>query len=122
MAALSQSDGPHPGCVILTAEGDLDVTNRQEFDATLAAACQRNTQLILDMSAVSFIDTSALAVIVSNWKRLTSAGGTLALAGARYRHTKSLWITGLAQRLPCYDTLTEASAAMTAGGPPNGSS
>jgi hypothetical protein len=35
----------------------------------------------------------------------------LALAGARYRHTKTLWITGLAERLPMYDTVDDAIAA-----------
>ena len=33
------------------------------------------------------------------------------LAGARYRYVKALWITGLADRLPMYDTVDEALAA-----------
>jgi hypothetical protein len=33
------------------------------------------------------------------------------LAGARYRYTKSLWITGLADRLPLYDSVELAIAA-----------
>jgi hypothetical protein len=41
------------------------------------------------------MDTGSLAVIVGHWKQVTAAGGTLALAGARYRYTKTLWITGL---------------------------
>jgi anti-sigma B factor antagonist len=40
-----------------------------------------------------------------------AAGGTLALAGARYRYTKALWITGLADRLPLYDTVDLALSA-----------
>jgi ArsR family transcriptional regulator, arsenate/arsenite/antimonite-responsive transcriptional repressor len=31
---------------------------------------------------------------------VTAAGGTLALAGPSYRKTKTLWVTGLAERLP----------------------
>jgi anti-anti-sigma regulatory factor len=57
------------------------------------------------------MDTSALAVIVGHWKKLRAEGGTLILAGARYRYTKSLWITGLADRLPLYDTAELAIAA-----------
>ena len=37
-----------------------------------------------------------------------AAGGLFFLAGARYRYTKALWITGLADRLPMYDTVDEA--------------
>ena len=57
------------------------------------------------------MDTGSLAVIVGHWKQLTAAGGTLVLAGARYRYTKTLWITGLADRLPLYDSVDEAIAA-----------
>ncbi len=44
------------------------------------------------------------------------------LAGARYRYTKALWITGLAERLPMYDTVGEAIAALagTGSGAANG--
>ena len=49
-----------------------------------------------------------LAVIVGHWKKLEAAGGTLALAGARYRYTKTLWITGLADKLTLYETVAEA--------------
>jgi anti-sigma B factor antagonist len=64
---------------------------------------------------VDFMDTGALAVIVGHWKQLTAAGGTLALAGARYRYTKTLWITGLADKLPLYESVDAAIAAGQAG-------
>jgi hypothetical protein len=39
------------------------------------------------------------------------------LAGARYRYTKALWITGLADRMPMYSTVGEAlEAARSAPG------
>ena len=57
------------------------------------------------------MDTSSLAVIVGHWKKLTASGGTLALAGARYKYTKALWITGLADRLPFYESVEQALAA-----------
>jgi hypothetical protein len=47
-------------------------------------------------------------------------GGTFRIAGARYRYVKALWITGLADRLPMYDTVDEALAddgPGTASGP-----
>ena len=43
-------------------------------------------------------------------------GGAFLLAGARYRYTKALWITGLADRLPMYDTVDEALAALAGTG------
>ncbi|HEY1319216.1 MAG TPA: hypothetical protein VGF32_03170, partial [Streptosporangiaceae bacterium] len=54
------------------------------------------------------------AVIVTHWRRQADEGGQLLLAGARYRYTKALWITGLADRLPMHDTVDEALAAAAA--------
>jgi stage II sporulation protein AA (anti-sigma F factor antagonist) len=50
-------------------------------------------------------------VIVGHWKKLEAVGGALALAGARYRYTKTLWITGLADRLSLYDNVEDALSA-----------
>jgi anti-anti-sigma factor len=106
----SRSQG---GFVIVGVGGELDVVTCPQFDAYLAQARGDGKHVILDLSAVDFMDTGSLAVIVGHWKQLTAAGGTLVLAGARYRYTKTLWITGLADRLPLYDTVEEALAAGT---------
>ena len=85
--------------------------NSQQFDDYLSEASADRDRVVLDMSAVDFMDTTALAVIVGHWRRQEEAGGKFLLAGARYRYTKALWITGLADRLPMYDTVAEALAA-----------
>jgi anti-sigma B factor antagonist len=101
--------------VIVTARGDLDVVTSGQFDDCLTRARRASSRIILDFAAVDFLDTSCLAVIVGHWKKLVAAGGTIALAGARYRYTKALWITGLADRLPSYETVEQA---FDAGLPP----
>jgi anti-sigma B factor antagonist len=101
--------------VIVSVQGELDVTSSQRFDDYLSAAAADRDRVILDMSAVDFMDTTALAVIVGHWRRLVADGGVFLLAGARYRYTKALWITGLADRLPMYDTVDEALAATGSG-------
>ncbi len=102
---------PHGASVVASVEGELDVTSSQRFDDFLAEAAATSDRIILDLSAVDFMDTTALAVIVGHWRRQVEAGGLFFLAGARYRYTKALWITGLADRLPMYDTVDEALAA-----------
>jgi anti-sigma B factor antagonist len=96
--------------LIVAVRGDLDVVTSREFDEYLTVARRDHGRIVLDLTAVDFMDTSALAVIVGHWKGLVAAGGTLSLAGPRYRYTKSLWITGLADRLPLYDTVDQAVA------------
>ena len=95
--------------------GELDILTSRRFDECLAEARRDDVHIIIDLGAVDFMDTGSLAVIVGHWKQVTAAGGTLALAGARYRYTKTLWITGLADRLPMYDSVDAAIAAGAAG-------
>jgi anti-anti-sigma factor len=112
----------HGASVVVSVQGELDITSSQRFDDRLAEAAAASDQVILDMSAVDFMDTTALAVIVTHWRRQAEVGGVFLLAGARYRYTKALWITGLADRLPMYDTVDDALAALagTGSGAANG--
>ena len=109
------SSDRHGAVTVVAIRGELDAVTSREFDEYLAAARRDSDRIILDLTAVDFMDTSSLAVIVGHWKKLTARNGVLALAGARYRYTKTLWITGLADRLPRYDTLDQAIAAVSDG-------
>ena len=120
LAELSFSMEPHGASVVASVRGELDVVSSQRFDDCLAEAAAISDKVILDLSAVDFMDTSALAVIVGHWRRQVEAGGLFFLAGARYRYVKALWITGLADRLPMYNTVDEALAAARTGPPEPG--
>ena len=90
MAELRLSIESQDGCVVVTVGGELDVVCSQRFDECLTEASSVSDQVILDLSAVDFMDTTALAVIVGHWRRQVAAGGRLLLAGARYRYTRPL--------------------------------
>jgi anti-sigma B factor antagonist len=111
VAELRISSERRADSVIISVGGELDIVTSRQLDESLTRARRKDRWIILDLSDVDFMDTSSLAVVVGHWKRLQAAGGVLALAGARYRQTKTLWITGLADRLPMYDTVDEAVAA-----------
>ena len=100
------------GVCVVRVVGDLDIVTSRQLDDGLSQARKTHQQLVLDLSGVEFMDTSSLAVIVGHWKSLEEAGGSLALAGARYQSTKSLWITGLADRIPLYQTVQLAMQAV----------
>ena len=116
VAELCFSMEPRGASVVVSVQGELDVTSSQRFDDCLSEAAAASERVILDMSKVDFMDTTALAVIVAHWRRQADEGGAFLLAGARYRYTKALWITGLADRLPMYDTVEEAVAALAGTG------
>ena len=99
--------------IIIAISGDLDIVTSPQLDERLTQAEADHSTIILDFGEVTFLDTSALAVIVGHWKTAEARGRTLALANARYRYTKTLWITGLADKLTLYDTVDEGLAALT---------
>jgi anti-anti-sigma factor len=111
LSLASEQRGPF---TVVKVSGNLDLTSRNQFDQYLTQARRGTRQLIIDMSEVTFMDTGCLAVIMGHYKRLSASGG-LILAGARYRPAKALWITGLAYRLPLYDSVDEAIAAGASG-------
>lgn len=111
MEELQLSSERRGDSMVVAIRGDLDLVTGRQFDDYLTRIRSEHDHVVLDLSSVDFLDTSSLAVIVGHWKAMQAAGGTLALAGARYRYTKSLWITGLADRLPFYETVDKAVAA-----------
>ena len=108
---LSLSSEQRGAFTVVRVSGNLDLTSRDQFDQYLTQARRLSRRLIIDMSDVTFMDTGCLAVIMGHYKRLSASGG-LILAGARYRPAKALWITGLAYRLPLYDSVDEAIAGV----------
>jgi len=106
LSLSSEQRGPY---TVVKVAGNLDLVTRDQFDQFMTKVRRANKQVIVDMSAVTFMDTGCLAVIMGHYKRLSASGG-LILAGAQYRPAKALWITGLAYRLPLYDSVDEAIA------------
>ena len=111
MTAEGLSAHSRDDSMVITINGDLDLVSSPRLDACLTEVQDGHDRIILDLSGVDFLDTSALAVIVGHWKTVESRGGMMALAGARHRYTMALWITGLADKLTMYDTVDEGVIA-----------
>ncbi|MEV4469445.1 STAS domain-containing protein [Nonomuraea sp. NPDC049419] len=109
VAALSLTSSTVDGITVVRVDGVLDATTRAQFADYLAMA---GDDLILDLAGVTFMDSRALGLIVHHWQTSLTAGTKFALIGVEYTKSKVMWITGLAQRLPIYDTLADAVAAI----------
>ncbi|HEV7931826.1 MAG TPA: STAS domain-containing protein [Actinomadura sp.] len=110
MKSLELSSTERDGCLVVTVRGDLDASARQKLDGYLAEAGRGTSQLVVDLSEVTFLDTAGLAVLTRHWRTLDRTGGSLILAGARYKTARALWITGLAERLPLAEDVEHAIA------------
>lgn len=100
--------------MIVTAEGDLDFTVAEDFNEYLSQAHTDGHHLILDLSAVTFVDSTIFAVMVDHWKKLAATGRSLVIAGASNGLSKAFWVAGLRQRVPFYPNVAEACAELAA--------
>ncbi|MFI6289966.1 anti-sigma factor antagonist [Nonomuraea sp. NPDC050790] len=106
---LTLTSSPQEGLTVIRVDGVLDATTRDQFADYLSAA---GSDLVLDLSGVTFMDSRALGLIVHQWQTSIERGARFALIGVQYSTAKVMWITGLASRLPLYDTLEEAKRAL----------
>jgi len=108
--AVSETD--HNGTPVLSVQGEVDVSNAPELRERLLALAERgSTVAVVDLTDVSFVDSTALGVLVSGVKRLRSAGGDLRLVVTQPRISKVFEITGLTDVFQIFATVDEAVGA-----------
>jgi anti-anti-sigma factor len=82
--------------VTVTVVGALDATTLPRVrDELEQAVTRRPARLVVDLSACTFIDASALAVLLDLHRRLSRTGGVLSLRGSCPRVLRLLSLTGL---------------------------
>jgi anti-sigma B factor antagonist len=65
---------------ILSVDGEIHVSSAPEFSGALNATIESGrTHLVLDLSNVTFIDSTGLSVLLNALRRVTRAGGRLAV-------------------------------------------
>lgn len=103
------------GWTVLVVVGELDVATaprlRQEAQRL---AHDGAPSVVLDLSAVEFLDSTGLGVIVGILKRIRTHGGELRLAGAPEQVRRVFEITRIDDILPMYP---DVDAAVAAGRP-----
>jgi anti-anti-sigma factor len=110
LETLELSTADRDGHVIVTVRGELNVLTQQQLDTYLSSVCATGSQVVVDLSELTFLDTSGLGVLLRFWRELNHDGGCLILAGVRYGTARILWTTGLDKRLPLTDSIDQAVA------------
>lgn len=91
--------------------GELDLHTAPELRDRLVRLVQDgHTHIFLDLSELSFMDSTGLGVLVGHLKRVREHEGTLVLVAPQPPVRKVLSVTGLDQVLPSYPTLEAARA------------
>jgi len=100
-----------PGPVVIAPEGELDFARVGEFREALLRADRAAASIVVDLSSVSFIDSSGLGALVDLYGRVRRGNRQLAVvAPGGTAAAVLLNLSGLQTRMPIYPTLEAALA------------
>lgn len=73
-------------------------------------------RVVLDLSAVNYIDSAAIGCLMDLYRRAAAAGGRIVLSGLQERVGRMLRMTGAHEFIGLHPSAAAAVAALAAGG------
>jgi anti-anti-sigma factor len=89
---------------ILALQGEFDLYSTPRLVAELEALAPDGAEVVLDLTDVTFIDSTALGSILLGARKLREAGGGIALVSPAAATTKLLTMVGIDRVVPVYET------------------
>ena len=103
---LSVREAVQPGRHTLFFSGELDLATRTLFDAAVARAERaEEAMLVLDLSAVSFMDSTGLHSVLAAKQTCLREGGQFMLARASEPVKRLFELSGVLDELPFGETI-----------------
>lgn len=100
-------------CAVVRVEGEIDLDSAGDLsEAALAAMQEIGPSLVLDMSGVTFMDSTGLKVLLAMHKRAELAGGRLVLAAPTRSVNRVVSITGFDRTFAVCDDVETALAIL----------
>lgn len=99
------------GVRVVTVRGEIDDTFRTSLQEALlprGAAGAAQPPTVLDLSEVTFMDSSGINTLIAAYQAVTEAGGWIRLAGALQTVMRTLQIVGVDTVIDCRPTLRQA--------------
>lgn len=97
---------------VLSVRGEVDLyTSPQLREAIDRGVGESASRVLVDLTAVNFMDSSGLGVLVGSLKRSRERGGELALVCTEGSVLKVLTITGLDRVFPIHASVDDAIGA-----------
>ena len=92
------------GTVTLAPAGEIDVSTAPQMRELLVDAIASGHPVVVDLGAVTFIDSTGIGVFVMAHKRLDANGSMMVLCAPTEQVRALLEITGLDAVMACADT------------------
>ena len=100
---------------VVAVAGEIDLFTAPELKAALGEAIEAGrSRIVVDLAATTFLDSTALGVLIGAVKRLRSRDGALTIVNTDANIAKTFEITGLDQIFTIRPTRDEAIEALDA--------
>jgi anti-sigma B factor antagonist len=98
---------------VVAVAGEIDLFTAPELKAALGESLEAGrTRIVVDLSETTFLDSTALGVLIGAVKRLRSRDGVLTIVNTDANIAKTFEITGLDQIFTIRGTRDEAVGAL----------
>jgi anti-anti-sigma factor len=94
--------------VVLTVAGDVDLAAHARFQTGIEQCWDGSTDLLIDCSGITFLDSMGLRVLVHALQRATTGGHTITLAAAGPPVLRVLELAGIKDLFPLTGPLPDA--------------
>jgi anti-sigma B factor antagonist len=102
---------------VLAVRGEIDLFTAPELKQKLTDAIESGrSRIVVDLTETSFLDSTALGVLIGAVKRLRAREGALVIVNVDQNIAKTFEITGLDQIFTILGSREEAIAALDAAG------
>lgn len=83
--------------LVIRIDGEVDISSSDELRGKIEKFLDKKAvrHLVLDLSKVSFIDSSGLGVILGRYKRINRNGGRVIIAGLQPQVRRVMQLSGL---------------------------
>jgi stage II sporulation protein AA (anti-sigma F factor antagonist) len=107
-AGLSVVSTAADGIRVLTLAGEVDRDTGQTLREALDASGTPYPHIVVDLSRVTFMDSTGINILIAAHRSLTEAGGWIRLAAPTEAVLRLLQIVGVDTVIDCRETLHQA--------------
>ena len=101
--------------MVLSLSGTMTMGNRlQVLEETIEELTKNPSRIVLDMSRITYLDSSAIGVLIATLGKVRNSGGQIRLAGVIPRIATIFKMTGV-DKLLSMDATTDESVSALAG-------
>ena len=97
------------GCAVLAVSGEVDLATAPQLrEALTGLVADGHTQVVVDLTATEFLDSTGLGALITGLKRVRARGGDLRIVCTSPRVCKVFEITSIDKVIPMYGSVDEA--------------